>query len=145
MHTHKRHAPLRGALMQMNRLTDGGDSVAQWRAKGAVRNMNDRGIQKRFDAGNDDLARRTRTRRNVCPEVPVWSRPGLPTSSLRLAAESFVEEWYGTGFTIGAYSYHASDGPRRGTFTLHGGVFTYQIDYHDAAQQYEVRCLDSVW
>ena len=107
--------------------------------------MSDHGMQRPFDAGNDDGNRRGRIRRDVRPEVPFWSRPGLPTSSLRLAAESFVEEWYGSGFAIGAYSYTASDGPRRGTFMLRGGVFTYQIAYHDAVQQYEVRCLDSVW
>jgi hypothetical protein len=129
----------------MNRLTNGGESVAQRWAKGAVQGMNDKGIQRHLDAGNDDRDRSGHIRRDVRPEVPFWSRPGLPTSSLRLAAELFVEEWYGTGFTIGAYSSSASDGPRRGTFTLRGGVFTYQIAYHDAVQQYEVRCLDSVW
>jgi hypothetical protein len=129
----------------MNRLANGGESVAHWRAKGAVQGMNDQGIQRHFDAGNDDRDRRGRIRRDVRPEVPFWSRPGLPTSSLRLAAESFVEEWYGSGFAIGAYSYNASDGPRCGTFTLRGGVFTYEIAYDDAARQYEVRCLDSVW
>jgi len=106
--------------------------------------MDDGVIQERFDAGNGDPLPDGRARRDVRSETPIWFRPGLPTSSLRLAAESFVAEWYGSGFAIGDYSYAANGDARRGTFALRGGVFTHQIAYHDAAQRYEVRYLDAV-
>ena len=81
-------------------------------------------------------------RRDVRPEAPIWSCSAPPTSSLRIAAEAFVKEWYGGGFAIGPYAYEATDGVRRGTFRLRGGIFTHQIAYHEPGQRFEVRVLD---